>query len=263
MNRARVIRAEFKVREAFPPDDPLSVPLLRLMAAVNDVRYVQKAIVIGMAGAERFETDAERVLHEGENVYLLRLLCGHLHEAGIAFRDLDQHHSGRLNALIGTTSEAQTAVAMLRALYHDASPTGVTKTLLEGVRTPWAFHYKYERFREALEEHPERATITMVEYEGIGRYTITDDFARQYIMDKVGGEEALKRLFSDAILLAGTLSLLVSHLLVAIFHERETRLDLRQTEDSVALPEGLSDLLGPEDAKFRSRMTDARRPEAT
>jgi hypothetical protein len=238
--RARVIRSYFKVREAFPPDDPLSVPLLRLMAAVNDVRYVQKAVLIGILRFDELVSDAERAVHEGENVYLLRLLAGHLHEAGIAFRALDDQHASAVNALISGDADAQAAIAKLRAIYRDASPTGVTKGLLEGVRTPWAFHYKHERFKEALEKHPEEAMIIFSEHEGLGRYTVTDDFARQYIVDKVGGEAGFKQSFEDAINLAGTLSLAVSHLLMPIFAEREERMDLQRVDEEIQLPHGIT-----------------------
>jgi len=247
--RARVIRSYFKLREAFPPNDPLSVPLLRLMAAVNDVRYVQKAVLIGIVRFDELVSDAERAVHEGENVYLLRLLAGHLHEAGIAFRALDDQHASAVNAVISGDADAavisgdadaEAAIAKLRAIYREASPTGVTKGLLEGVRTPWAFHYKHERFKEALEKHPEEAMIIFSEHEGLGRYTVTDDFARQYIVDKVGGEAGFKQSFEDAINLAGTLSLAVSHLLMAIFGQREERMDLQRVDEEIQLPHGIT-----------------------
>jgi hypothetical protein len=151
---AWVVRLRFKLRDVFAPSRGLSVPLLRLMAAVNDVRYLQKSLLIALARRDHV-SDADSLLQEGEYVYLLRMLSGHLHEAGIAFRDLDDHHAADVEALIGSEEEGRDALTTLRAVYRDASPSGVTEALLKGVRTPWAFHYKHERFKEALENHPE------------------------------------------------------------------------------------------------------------
>src|SRR5262249_7457038 len=67
----------------FPRDDPVPIPLLRLMAAANDARHVQKLMIAAMD--EEPANRGESLIQNGERGYLYRMLCGHLYEAGIAF----------------------------------------------------------------------------------------------------------------------------------------------------------------------------------
>lgn len=245
--RAETVRLTFRIRQAFPADSPLSIPLLRLMAAVNDVRYIQKSVLIAQQRVKTASPTVEGLILEGELGYLLRMLLGHLHEAGIASRDVNERYGTGVDALIRDDTSAQGEVAKLRAVYCDTQPAGLNKILLEGVRTPWAFHYKYERFKEALEKHPDGATIIVSEYAGVGRYTVTDDFAKRYIVDKVGGIEAFQQLVGEAIDLAGTLGRAVDHLLGAVFGSRVTDIIMEETNEDVLIP--------PEIARARNQLS--------
>jgi hypothetical protein len=42
-------KLDFRLDQIFPPDKPLSVPLLRLMMAANDVRHIQKISLLALA----------------------------------------------------------------------------------------------------------------------------------------------------------------------------------------------------------------------
>lgn len=232
--QARAVRLRFRLHKAFPPENPISVALLRLMAAVNDVKYIQQSAILVLERATT--SQAENLNREGELGYLLRMLLAHLHEAGIAFRDLDPKYRGEVDRLIDGNTEAKTAVHTLRSVYLDTTPAGLNKALLEGVRTPWAFPYKHERFKEALESHPEVATLIISEFAGIGRYTVTDDFAKRYIAEKVGGLEAFDRLVAEAVLLAGTLGRAVDHLLGALFTGREDEIIVEEVDEPVTIP---------------------------
>lgn len=233
-DRAETVVCRFRPREAFPPDDPLSVAILRLMAAVNDVRSIQKSTLIAMESLSG-PNDIEQLLLEGELGYFTRMLFGHLHEAGIAFRDLDDGHRAEVDALIAGNEEVRWEIEMLRRAFRDTSE-GSLNEYLKAVRTPWAFHYKCERFKEALKEHPEEATLVVSEFAGVGRFTITDDFARAYMLEKAGGTVGeYERLYGEAIGLAGTLGRAVDQLLGELVVGRGA--EVGETQGTVRVPE--------------------------
>lgn len=86
---AKALRVTLKLREFFPPGDPLSVPLLTLMAATNDARQLQRLLIVARPAAEG-ASEANRSILNGEIGYLFRVLAGHLYEAGLMFRKLDE-----------------------------------------------------------------------------------------------------------------------------------------------------------------------------
>ena len=73
----RGVRITFDLCRIFPSDDVLSIPLLRLMAATNDARYIMKHSLILLAQNEG-ANELEAPIINGELLYLFRLLCGHL-----------------------------------------------------------------------------------------------------------------------------------------------------------------------------------------
>ena len=85
--RAPVVVGRFDPARVFPPDDPLSLPLLRLMLATDDVRHASMLFV--MADHQVRQTiGVQQALHAGQMWYLFRLLCSHLYEGGNALRTL-------------------------------------------------------------------------------------------------------------------------------------------------------------------------------
>lgn len=234
--RAQTVLVRFQTRKFFPLDAPLSVPLLRLMAAANDVRSVQKSTLMAMENLHS-ANQVEQPLLEGELGYLTRMLFGHLHEAGIAFRDLDDRHAADLDRAVARNDDARREVDVLRRMYRDTSEGGLNK-YLEAMRSPWVFHYKFERFKEALEKHPDEATIVLSEYAGVGRYTITDDFAKRYMLEKAGSIEAYQQFIGAAIDLAGKLARAVDLLLGELALQRGV--ELAKIEGEVRVPEQLT-----------------------
>lgn len=84
-------RITFQLSDVFPTEQPLSIPLLRLMMAVNDVRHIQKLLLL-RTELDQDASEFERISLNGELLHLKRLLCGHLYEAGNAFRAIDGPH---------------------------------------------------------------------------------------------------------------------------------------------------------------------------
>ena len=84
----QAVIVRFKREELFPSSNEFSVQLLRLMAATNDVRHLQK-LVLTLFDKEEPTTQSETIIREGELGYFLRLFCAHLSEVGNALRCLD------------------------------------------------------------------------------------------------------------------------------------------------------------------------------
>ncbi len=88
MANERALYFRVKVRDLFPPDDPLVPALLQLMPAVNDLRTLQKVWLY--ADSRVSTTPSEEEIIKAERVFLVRLMCATAHEAGLAFQDLRQ-----------------------------------------------------------------------------------------------------------------------------------------------------------------------------
>src|SRR2546428_11920505 len=95
--RAEASFVTFRLRKAFPVNDPLWVPLLRLMAATNDARHMVRLLTALHDGIEALN-DTEKLLRAAEFASLVRMLCGHLHEAGIAIRGIWTNAKARKRA---------------------------------------------------------------------------------------------------------------------------------------------------------------------
>jgi hypothetical protein len=111
--RAVVKVARFDPPRAFPPDDRLTLPLLRLMIATDDARGASLLFV--MADEEMRRTSgAEQALHGGRMWYLSRMLCAHLSEAGNALNTLvNSVPAARLKRLLRDRPAAAEALARL------------------------------------------------------------------------------------------------------------------------------------------------------
>src|SRR5687767_5946545 len=72
MQNTPAYKLHFRLADVFPPGNPLSVPLLRMMMAANDVRHIQK---LKLSTGERIDgaTDFDKVVN-GELLHLHRLL---------------------------------------------------------------------------------------------------------------------------------------------------------------------------------------------
>lgn len=66
----RVTVADFRFRELFPPTAPLSIPVLRLMAASNDAGHLQRLMLASMEHEP--VNRAKELVQNGEKGYLYR-----------------------------------------------------------------------------------------------------------------------------------------------------------------------------------------------
>lgn len=232
------VKLRFNPSKAFPPDDPISFPLLRLMAATNDALLNQKHTIIARERAESAGA-LDKTLLNGELGYHVRMLCGHLFEAGRAFRSLDEALGDRISALLQGDPEGEAALARLREVYGDTSEGSFNAAVLGRIRNLASFHYKEEQFREGVAAFGDaRAEVIISLHRGIGRYVITDQIMSRSVWEFVGGtEEKLWKMLENAIALSDALVVVASHLLTRLFESRQ--LDFEQQEGTLAVDQQL------------------------
>ncbi len=226
----------FRLRGAFPVNDPLSVPLLRLMAATNDARHMVRLLTALHDGIETLN-DSEKLLRAAEFGYLVRMLCGHLHEAGIAIRGIWTNAKARKRAqrLLRTFEDGGAAFEQVRAQFMDYS-AGSIRYVLEHIRNHAAFHYLHQDFEVAHRNHPDESALVIATASGFSRYLVTDGFASFAIQQIVGpGYDDYTREVGRVFALSSGLATAVDHLLVGFFKERESAI-LRQETVSIAIP---------------------------
>ena len=185
--RQVVTRLRFRVADLLPASDPLSVPLLRLMAANNDTRQCLKQVIRAMRGGRRPRNRAEAGILRGELLYLDRLLCGHLEEAARAFAGLWNESTARARLRqVAVLDEAGREALRLVEREFVQRQDGFRKTFLDPVRNDWAFHYWDKVYRRALKNARETGEILVPSSRGLGRYLVVDDLVANGVMEAAG-----------------------------------------------------------------------------
>jgi hypothetical protein len=237
------LRVTMKLREFFPPDEPLSVPLLTLMGATNDARQLQRLLITAqerIAGA----SEANQSILNGEIGYLFRVLCGHLYEAGLIFRQLDEAAGPQAGRLLQGDAEAMSGLARLRQVVGNTDRGGFFNGTLDRIRNWGAFHYNPAETRAALNDHPEDAEVLVTNSVGIGRYLVTDAFLNRVVFKAIRWPKELARerfqeAVAQAIDLAENLGLVVDRLVLALVAERRSAIVARR-EVVVTVPPDLA-----------------------
>lgn len=131
------VTLRFKIAQVLPPNDPMTVPVLRLLMAVDDVRRAQMQLV---EADQRLHTvpPPERYRALGDWLYFIRLLFSHLHEAGSAVRRLDTNAKKRVDAALAGNQEALAALKAVRNFFNAAD---YDKSLIARVRNTIGSHY--------------------------------------------------------------------------------------------------------------------------
>jgi hypothetical protein len=204
----------YKIAQVFPPQDKMTVPLLRLMMAVDDVRraqldYLASHLRLGHA------PDLEKYLHLGDHLCSLRRLCSHLHEAGRALRNLDTAAARRVDAILDGNAEALGALKDLRTFFNAAN---YRDSFVARVRNVIGFHYRDADIGALVERHfteDARGEGVAADVGGLGRmadfliFSVIDDLAGGDLL--TGGEQAEQRI-GQAHARAGNLITFVDHL---------------------------------------------------
>ncbi len=171
-----------KVRELFPPDDPLVPPLMRLMPTVNDLRTLHK--IWFYAHTRVGNTQSEQAIIKVEDHYIFRLTCATLYETALAFQDLREALSTSAGQKTVEKMHADGRVAFyaLQNLFPQGfvDRTGHGKILVK-LRNS-ILHYAESRvIRAELEQHEEEGSLIIGGAVGASRYLLADDLQVQIL----------------------------------------------------------------------------------
>lgn len=227
---------QVKVRELFPPSDPIVPPLLRLMAAINDLMTLQKLWVY--AKTRVAESRSEEEIIKAEHICLFRFTCGVVYEAGRVFE-----HFRRVFVQKGTQVMREMmpddAIAAFHAL-DNTFPKDFEKNTRYGIvlieLRNSIFHYaKPGEFRRALLDHDEMGSFIHGDILAGSRYLLVDDLQAQITMhpldiDKEDNFRELGRLIVNVMdylvkLADGTVAAYLYQHQGAVVEEREDTVD--------------------------------------
>jgi hypothetical protein len=218
---ASVVVGKFDPARVFPPDDPLTLPLLRLMLAADDVRHAELLFIITNQQVNQ-TTGIQQVLHGGQLWYAFRLACSHLTEAGNALRTLDGSVGrDRLRRLLGGRAVGLEALERLRVAFAGEPETW----FVWKVRTRVGFHYQQADIKRVFEHDLEQGkvdgSIVACEVGGLSRFTITDVLALHLVDEAAGSDLAVgggefARRGEEMTALAVDLFTFVDHLIDAV-----------------------------------------------
>lgn len=210
----------FRVAQVLPPDDPMTVPVLRLLMAVDDVRRAQMQLV---EAHERIDVApvAEKYLALGDFLYAMRHLFSHLHEAGIAVRCLDTNAKKRVDAALAGNREALASLKAVRKFFNAAD---YDKSLIARVRNAIGSHYDDAEITALVRaEVTDDALLesTAAEVGGLGR--MADPLVREIMYALNGGDFLTKEehtiQVAKALDLAGHFITFVDHLFDALIRQ--------------------------------------------
>jgi hypothetical protein len=211
---AAAVRFKFDVRLLFPSNEPFAMPLARLMMATDDVRHLQRLLIVAR-NDQSAATPSDRAVLDAEVGHLFRLMCGHLFEAIGAFAAIDDKCRELLDV---ATSDARAKDALDRT--RRARQTLLSKkgkrSLIHVARNLVGFHYPDDQLlRRTLDKHEWaghlEGTLVLSPFQGLGRYTVADQITMFLIADEMGGDpkdfpQKYAEAIGDAIDLAGALA---------------------------------------------------------
>lgn len=219
-------KLDFRLDRIFPPDKPLSVPLLRLMMAANDVRHIQKLLLLALERNDELIGFDDIVLN-GELLHLHRLLCSHLYEAAHAFRAIDNQQPEMANTAVKDTGYEQ-GLQRLRKAYTGDPPGAFHHSYLKEIRDHFGFHYKQDSIRAKLEAFLTSGgldgTVIAAEPGGLSRYVVADHLMISMLQDILNAElpqlhPAFDKVMREVLSLAKDLADIVDLMLLPLLEQ--------------------------------------------
>jgi hypothetical protein len=165
-----------------------------------------------------------------------RLLCGHLYEAGNAFRAIDAPHPELANAAVHGT-EYEESIQRLREAYASDPPGAFHHSFLKKVRDQFGFHYKHEAIQTKLQDFVQRAdvdgTIIAAELSGLSRHVVADHLSIGMLQDILAAElpdlhVAFGNIMEQGIRLARNLVDVVDLMLLSLLEKNESTIIKRE-----------------------------------
>jgi hypothetical protein len=251
---APVVVGRFNPALVFRLGDPLTLPLLRLMLATDDVRHAGMLFLkINHQGEQ--SVGILKTLLGGQLWYAFRLLCSHLKEGGDALKTLTNSvGESRLRDLLRGRPVATDALDRLRSAFG-------SDAFISKVRHSIGFHYRQadiERvFKRDLAAERVKGVVVACEPGLLSRFTITDVLALHMLdeaagSDLSGGEPEFVRRAGEVVALVGDLSTFVGHL-VDVLLERHGVEVTHETIEVPALLRAARDAVEKAQAEGRSQ----------
>lgn len=243
---ARVELRRFDPHQVFPPNEDLTVPLLRLMTAADDVRFARNLYV---QAEQRLEAarGVQAHLLSGEKWYALRLLFSHLNEGGDAVRTLTGTISPQeVERYLEQQSDALAAFRKLRAAFEVPKAKRM-ESFIWKLRNWIGFHTDGSVLHRMLEKYGGYVTGAVTassDVSGLTRFPVTDSLAILVFLDAAGAklppaadldqpgiqakfdaeiEQAVRLVSEQALALAGDLTCFADALAHALVQERGIR----------------------------------------
>jgi hypothetical protein len=217
---SRAVTFKLQLSKVLSPTDPLTVPVLRLLMGVDDVRRAQILLV---EADQRLDVvpAPEKYLALGDWLYSMRLVFSHLHEAGAAVRSLDRIGKERVDALLAGNDEAVAALEAVRRFFNAAD---YKESLIAKVRDSIGFHYQHREVGalvEAKSADDWRIEATAAEVGGLAR--MADSLVLTFLHRFTGGgvmtQEQRATLLAQVASLAGHFITFVDHLFDALVQQ--------------------------------------------
>ncbi len=215
---ARVRVGKFDPARVFPPGDKLTLPLLRLMLATDDARYVAMLLIMTDYQVSQAAGTTQGALSGEQFWYLFRLLCLHLKEAHNALNCIPKK---RLTALFRGRPEGRKAKEHFRAAI-------ATDPFVTNVRDSIVAHYRQvdiERvYTRDLAAGKVEGAVVACDVGVLSRSTITDTIAL-HLLDEAalgdggGGDAEFSKRCGAVTDLVEDLSTFVGHLVAALLKE--------------------------------------------
>jgi len=215
----------------FPLDDKLTLPLLRLMLATDDARYVGMLLVMTDYQVSQAAGTTQGALSGGQFWYLFRLLCLHLKEAHNALNCIPKK---RLTALFRGRPEGRKAKERFRAAI-------ATDPFVTSVRDSIVAHYRQvdiERvYTRDLAAGKGEGVVVACDVGVLSRFTITDTLALHLLDeaalgDSGGGDAEFSKRCGAVTDLVEDLSTIVGHLVAALLKEH----GVEATTETIEVP---------------------------
>ena len=188
---ATFVELDFIPAQVFPPEDRMTIPLLRLMLATDDVRLARE-FYVETSERLRAAVGVRQRLLTGEHWYGFRLLCSHLHEGIDALATLIGTVSPtEIRRLLKGQAEGLAAFEKLRAVAGVDKPTRM-QTFLFKARSWIGSHYDNEAIRRVFSRYVGsgyiEGTVTASDVGGLTRFIMTDALAILVLLDAAGAK---------------------------------------------------------------------------
>lgn len=210
-----IVRFQFKLAQVLPPGDVMTIPVLRLLMAVDDVRRAQIQLIESHGRLDGPKEETHIVV--GDFLYALRHLCSHLHEGGRTLRALDTAANARVDALLAGNGPAVAALQRLRQFFNSAA---YSTSLIARIRNAIGFHYNHSDIAALVATVNDDTLLESTAADAGALARMADPVVREIMNTLAGGDFLLQEEHTastaEALDIAGLLITVADHIFDAL-----------------------------------------------